>query len=248
MKKTLFTLNVDSYAPEITELTYPLLKKYAHKIGADFHIISERNYPEFPAVYEKLQIYDLGRKMENDWNIYIDSDTLVHPDMFDVTKFLTKDTVCHNGVDMANNRWKYDRYFDRDGRHLGSCNWFTVASDWCLDLWHPLDISYEEALAHIFPTQNELNTVVTKEHLIDDYTLSRNIAKYGLKLTTVMKILEDLKDTGNYLWHQYTIPNQRKVKEIRRVLANWGVCDYKENKIEGWLSYGEVGCIRIGIV
>lgn len=240
MKKTIFTLNVDNYSPEITAYTYPLMKRYAHKIGADFHIINERKFPQFPAVYEKLQIYELGQKLNNDWNIFFDSDALIHPDMFDVTQFLKKDTVCHNGADMANNRWKYDQYFERDGRNIGSCNWFTVASDWCIDLWKPLDISYESALENIFPIQNELNTVITREHLIDDYTLSRNIARYGLKFKSVMQITEELKDTGNYLWHQYTIPLDEKVKSINRVLANWGVSDYKENKIQGWLSYTEM--------
>ncbi len=240
MKKTVFTLNVDGYSPEITELTYPLMKRYAHKIGAGFHIINDRKYPKMPPVYEKLQIYSLGREMRNDWNIYIDSDALVHPDMFDVTQFLSKDTVCHNGVDMANNRWRYDKYFERDRRHIGSCNWLTIASDWCLDLWHPLEIPYEEAIENIFPIQNELNTVITREHLIDDYTLSRNIAKYGLKFKTIMKILEEIKDSGNYLWHQYTEPADKKIKDITRILANWGVCEYKENKIEGWLSYTEM--------
>ena len=240
LKKTIFTLNVDNYAPEITELTYPLLERYAKKIGADFHIINKRKYPNLPPVYEKMQIYDLGRKMGNDWNIYIDSDALVHPDMFDVTEFIRKDTVCHNGADMANNRWRYDRYFERDKRHIGSCNWFTVASDWCLDLWHPLDISYEEALENIFPIQNELNTVITREHLIDDYALSRNIARFGLRFTTIGQILSELKDNGSYLWHQYTVPTNLKIKEMHRILANWEVCDYKATKIEGWTSYTEL--------
>lgn len=241
MKKTLFTLNVDNYAPEITELTYPLIKRYAAKIGADFHIIKKRKFPKLPPAYEKLQIYDLGREMENDWNIYIDSDALIHPDMFDVTQFIRKDTVCHNGVDMANNRWRYDRYFERDKRHIGSCNWFAVASDWCLDLWHPLvNMSYEEALENIFPTQNELNTVISREHLIDDYILSRNIARYGLKFMSIMQVMGELKDTGNYLWHQYTMSLDNKVKNLRRVLASWEVSDYKDNKIEGWTTYSEM--------
>lgn len=238
-KKTIFTLNVDGYAPEITELTYPLIKRYADKIGADFYTIKERKFPKFPPVYEKMQIYDLGREMGNDWNIYIDSDALVHPDMFDVTEFLSKDTVCHNGNDMANNRWRYDRYFQRDGRHIGSCNWFTIASDWCIDLWHPLNISYEEALKNIFPIQYELNTVITRDHLIDDYMLSRNIARFGLKFKSLVKIKEELKDEGDYLWHQYTIPTDEKVKNMRRVLANWCVSDYKYPDIHGWMSYAE---------
>ena len=95
MKKTLWTLNIDDYAPAITALTYPLLERYAHKIGADFQIIDERWYPDWPVVYENLQIYRRGRG--NDWNLYIDSDALVHPDLFDITEVLSRDTVLHNG-------------------------------------------------------------------------------------------------------------------------------------------------------
>ena len=241
LKKTVFTLNVDNYAPEITELTYPLLRRYAQKIGADFHMITERKFPGFPPVYEKLQIHKLGQKMKNDWNIYVDSDALIHPDFFDVTEFLTKDTVCHNGSDMANNRWRYDKYFRRDGRNIGSCNWLTIASDWCLDLWQPLEIPFEEALENIFPIQNELNTVVTKEHLIDDYTLSRNIARFGLKFKTIAQIMNDIRDGGTYLWHQYTIPVPDKVKDMRRILANWCISEYKNPAIDDpFTSYSEL--------
>lgn len=240
LKKTIFTLNVDNYAPNLTSYTYPLMQRYADKIGADFHIISERKYPKMPPVYEKMQIYELAKKMGNDWNMYVDADALIHPDFFDVTEFLKKDTVCHNGADMANNRWRYDKYFHRDGRHIGSCNWMTIASDWCVDLWTPLDITFEEAVKNIYPIQNELNTVITPDHLIDDYTLSRNIAKFGLKFTTISKILEQMQDQGNYLWHQYTISIAEKEKDMRRVLSNWGVCEYKDPRIEGWLSYNEM--------
>ena len=223
LKKTIFLLNVDGYDKNITDFTYPLIKKYAEKIGADIHYISSRCFPDMPPVYEKLQIYELAQKMENDWNIYIDSDALIHPDMFDITNHLPKDTVLHNGVDMASNRWVYDRFFRRDGRNIGSCNWFTVASDLCIELWKPLDdISLKEALANIYPIQVELNTVITKEHLIDDYTLSRNIAKYGLKVTTVFQMLETLGQKGfDYLWHQYTIPNDLKVKQMKKVVEKW---------------------------
>src|SRR4030042_4413675 len=99
LKKTLFVLNVDDYAPEITEVTYPLLKHYAKKIGADFYEIRERKFPDFPPVYEKLQIYQLAQEMGNDWNIYIDSDALVHPDLIDATLLIPRDTVAHYGKD-----------------------------------------------------------------------------------------------------------------------------------------------------
>lgn len=223
MKKVVYTLNIDNaYAPGITALTYPLIQRWASKICADFQVITKRKFPNTPVVYEKLQIYELGK--HNDWNIYVDSDTIVHPDMFDITEHLYKDTVFHHGNDMAGNRWRYDNYFRRDGRHIGSCNWLTIASDWCIDLWHPLDdITIEQAVANIYPTQNELNTVITSEHLIDDYTLSRNIAKYGLKFTSFLQLLAKLNDNGSYFWHQYLLPASVKAEEMKKVLIAWGV-------------------------
>jgi len=225
IKKTIFTLNVNGYAKEITDITFPLISHYAKKIGADFHIIKDRKFPDWPITYEKLQIYQLAQEMKNDWNLYIDADTIIHPDFMDITNHIPKDTVAHNGCDTADNRWRYDRFFHRDGRHIGSCNWFAVASDWCIELWKPLeDLTVEEAVANIFPTVNEQNTVITSEHLIDDYTLSRNIAKHGLKFTTFRQILKDLGyDNPGFLWHQYTIPIDEKVARMNEILKAWGL-------------------------
>jgi hypothetical protein len=246
VKKTIYTLNIGDYAPEVCALTYPLMQAYAKKIGADFHVIRERKYPDWPVVYEKLQIFELGRKHRNDWNIFLDGDTLVHPEMFDVTEHLDKDTVCHNGTDMAGIRWKYDHYFRRDGRNIGSCNWFTIASDWCLDLWRPLeDLSLDEAVANINITISEMNSgFCSTPHLIDDYTLSRNIARFGLKVKTVVEIGGHLgfrNAQGNpaspFLYHKYTIPNEQKAREMVTLLTTpagqpgpvgfgWGVMNH----------------------
>ena len=266
-KKTIFTLNVDGYAPEITALTYPLIEAYADKIGADFHIISERKFPEWPVTYEKLQIYELAQQMENDWNIYIDSDALVHLDTPDVTKLLPRDTVAHFGKDVAPVRWKTDKYFERDGRHFGTGNWFTVASDLCLDLWRPLDdLTPEQAIANIRPTVFEtISGVINRAHLIDDYVLSRNIARFGLKATTFRQIFSKLgykevrdaigrviqNDGGYFLYHQYLLPQDQKVVEMKKVLRNWKVVEImgydfpetpvdKAEKIQGWMTRAEL--------
>jgi len=215
-RKALWTLNVgNSYSEDICYLTYPLMKYHALKIGADFNVITERKFPKFPPQYEKLQIYELGR--DYDFNLYVDGDALIHPNFFCVADHLRRDTVAHTGNDMAGNRWKYDQYFRRDGRHIGSCNWFTCAWSDCLDLWKPLDdLTMEEALENIFPTLHEMAThvwrcknkkgahevvgspdgeikgkcticglpcekfekrAIRREDLLDDYTLSRNIAR-----------------------------------------------------------------------
>ena len=225
IKKTLFTLCVDGYAPEITALTFPILERYARKIGADFYIIRDRKFPDFPVTYEKFQIYELARQMENDWNIYVDADTIIHPDLMDITNHMTKDTVAHNDNDTADNRWRYDACFLRDGRHIGSCNWFAVASDWCLDLWHPLDdITIYEAIANINPILREEQGLITPPHLIDDYILSRNIARYGLKFTTFKKILQGLGYPNPlFLFHLYNIPEEQKLEMLKGTLQTWGI-------------------------
>lgn len=228
IKKTIYTLVVNDYAPRIRELTFPLMKHYADKIGANFHVITERKFPDWPITYEKLQIFELASQSGDDWNIFFDADTLVNPEMFDITTQLPLDTVAHNGKDFANIRWRYDQYFLRDGRSLGSCNWCTIASDWCLDLWRPLDdLTLDQALSNIFITNGEHNSGnCLRDHLIDDYTLSRNIARFGLKATTLCDICERLgyrtpdgKGVNPFLWHKYTLTEEQKLQEMLAVLS-----------------------------
>ncbi len=222
MNKAVWTLNVDHYTPEITALTHPFLRKYADKIGAEFRVINERHWPAYDVMYEKLQLHEAGKQY--DWNLYIDSDAVVHPDMMDMTEVLSKDTVLHNGVDYAACRYDYDQYFRRDGRHIAACNWFTVVSDWCLDLWRPLDdLSYEEAISRIHPIRLEDKTNIPARHLIDDFVISRNIARFGLKHTTFREMLRKigLQDSG-FLWHEYLLTNEQKLKMIKQVVEAWG--------------------------
>src|SRR5262245_46405216 len=97
--KTLYTLNINDYAPEICAKTYPLMRAYAERCHAEFVIVDKRCFPDYPVCYEKLQIYDLARERQDEWSIYLDSDTLVHPETIDFTCFLPRDTVMHNGID-----------------------------------------------------------------------------------------------------------------------------------------------------
>lgn len=218
MKKTVWTLNIGNYAPKVTALTMPYMCQYAEKIGADFQIITERRYADWPVAVEKLQIYFLGRN--NDWNIFFDADVLIHPDLFDITDHLDKGTVLHWGNDLLGNRFEYDHYFRRDGRHIGSGNWLAVASDWCIDLWHPPEQSIEEVTAAIHPTVREKNFGIKPEHLADDYLLSRNIARFGLKFKNFMTIQKELgRENEVYFAHDYLSAD--KVKMIKETMANW---------------------------
>ena len=226
MRKTLYLLNVGEYAPEITALTYPLLEGYAAKIGAEVYKITTRCFPHWDLDYEKLQIYRLAKERQDDWSLYIDSDAIVHPELPDLTELIPRDTVAHNGVDFAPIRWRYDEYFRRDGRHIGSCNWLAIASSWCRDLWRPLDdLTPEEAVANISLTvKEEQSGVVTAAHLVSDYALSRNIARFGLKCVTLNGLWKQhgLEDS-NFFYHEYTSPRAERVVNLRKVLKSWNL-------------------------
>ena len=221
-RKTVYTLNLGPYAPEITALTYPLLTAWASRIGAELVIIDERRFPAWPVCYEKLQIYERAQARRDDWSIFIDSDALVHPDTPDFTQLFPRDTVAHNDVDMAAVRWDYDRFFLRDGRHIGSGNWLAIASSWCLDLWRPLDdLTLEDALARIHPAAFERRAGITPAHLLDDFVLSRNIAKYGLKFTTVKQVQDQTRCTGEFFHHDYLLTEADKVAALHKTLVSW---------------------------
>lgn len=222
MKKTIYTLNINNYAPEIRAITRPFLEKYAKRIGAEIVDITERKWPDAPVVYEKLQIYELAKANGSDWNIYVDSDCLIHPETIDFTDFLNKDTVFQVGNDMGAIRWKYDNYFRRDGRNIGTCNWFTVFSDWCLDLYKPLeDMTIEEAFEHCTPTVAEAK-VFDRTHLIDDFVLSRNVARYGLKYIHSKDLLEKIGlPNAQFFHHEYLVSTEQKVENLKKVIEQW---------------------------
>jgi hypothetical protein len=95
-----------------------------------------------------------------------------------------------------------------------------------VELWEPLtDLTYEQALENIHLIVSEQNSgVMDRSHLIDDYVLSRNIAKYGLKFVTLAELLKEMGQGGStYLWHEYTISTEEKVKKIKEVLEGWGL-------------------------
>lgn len=226
LKKALFTLNLNnSYSEAITSLTYPLLKEYARKIDAEFVVISERKFPDWLHVYEKFQIYELAQQMNNDWNIYFDCDALIHPDTPDITNLIPFDTVCHNAHDPAPMRWKYDRFFQRDGRHIGSCNWCTTASRYNIELWKPVDdLTQDEIASRIFPVVGETLAGVEPIRLIDDFVCSRNIAKYGLKYMDLQQIFKDNgMEKCDFFFHNYAIPNEEKVIQLQTTLRNWSL-------------------------
>lgn len=250
IKKVIYSLVINDYEPAIRALTFPLLQAWAKKIGAEVQLITERKFPDWPVTYEKLQVSQFAAENQADWHIFIDADALVNPELFDITAHLSKDTVMHNGKDMNGVRWKMNEWFLRDGRWIGSCNWLCIGSDWCAqDLWRPLDKPLSWALDQIQVTNAEYASGHCEQaHLIDDFTMSCNIARHGLKYTTLNELcgklgwkqprtFEDAKgtihvwgdaqDISPFFLHLYNCDKDTKIKAMLDILT-------RPTKAGGW--------------
>jgi len=231
MKKEVYTLALEGYPTELTDLTLPWIEFYAKKIGAGFTVIKERKFPDWPPTAEKMQLWELGQ--DNDWTVFIDADALINPELFDITAVVPKDTVLFTGQDMAAMRFRPNKYMLRDGRYLGACTWFVVCSDWTIDLWRPLEMAFSEVVKDIFPTNQERACLIGDglsgigpEKLIEDYICSSNIARFGLKHTTIEGAGLKAKFGrmyDSYYWHQYTMRIDNKIVECLKMMATWSM-------------------------
>jgi hypothetical protein len=222
MNNVIFTLNINDYAPEIRRITRPLLERWAKERGYDIYDITERKFPEWDVDIEKLQIYDLIPRLDVSFAWYIDSDALVHPDLPPLHDICPRTHCGHPGSDLAPIRWRYtdEGYFQRDGRHIGSCCWNIFGWDWTRDIFHPPDdLTFDEAVSRIRITENEAQSgVITPSHLVTDYCVSRNIARYGLKFYSLH---EALYRSGTFFYHEYTYPIEKKVTLLRDKVKEW---------------------------
>jgi len=223
MRKLVVTLAVNGYAPRITELTFPRIRKWSEKIGADFCVINKRTRPELPANCEKFQIYDLSK--DYDWTMYLDADTLVHEDAFDPTELIDKDCVLFNGIDFAGVRFNLDDpVFRRRKEKIGACSWMVMCSDWTRDVWTPpeqQDITFKHALSCIHPAEFERKFGYGPEHIVDDYLLSRNIARFGLNVKTLDRDIYPVIHCCGHFVHTYAVDEAYKLRFLKKHVQIW---------------------------
>lgn len=174
MRKTVYTLNINNYYPELCDVTLPMIAQYADKIGADFEIITNAKYRHWPITYEKMQLHKLAA--DNDWTIFIDADTVISPSLPDFTEIIRPD---HVGVHMAYDADKTlpgDYFFAKDGRNVGVVTNFMVVNRQCHDIWTPMEEDLES-------TTRRLSSIGARAHIIDEYCISRNLCRYGMLFT-----------------------------------------------------------------
>ena len=219
MRKLLHVVNINNFFPELFALTSPTIRSYAERNGYMINMITERKFPDYPINYEKMQVYEDGKDAEV--NILCDADMLIHPQFPDVTTFLQRDSIAFN--DNYNISWKYHvdriRYFMRDGRDVGIATNFVVSSDWTHDVWKPLSLSQKD-IEDLAKKENTDGGGVEGRgwgHYADEFALSYNMAKYGLKYTGVT--WEDWMRP--WLIHTGTGDKNEALQIARQTLEEW---------------------------
>ncbi len=208
--KTVHVLRVGDYRPDLCKYTIPTIQLYADRIGAKLNVITERVFPEYPVTYEKLQIHKLGA--EQGWNVLIDADTMVHPDLPDFTAALDPGMVgMMVGHDMRG-LFKPNPYFLRCGHFQAIASNFVITSELTHDLWRPLEMPLAEALKQTL-----------REFILDEYALTYNAAKYGLRMTGLLPpagidaLIHHMGNAG-----KNDLERQSDTNGARKLFLDWG--------------------------
>jgi len=165
---------INNWFPELCDLSLPLIEKWAKNIGADFNLISTQKFPDYPANYERFQIHEAGKEYQ--WNINIDADFIVNPELEDVTNNdpMVVRAEAHMRADYF---FHTNQYFARDGRNLGMSDNFILSSMYTHDVWTPLFLPYEIAKENC----------ILDPRQVSEFAVSLNIARFGLKCDGCVK-------------------------------------------------------------
>jgi hypothetical protein len=92
MRRLVLTIAIGDAWRALGQVTHPLMREYAARVGADFRAITEPSGERWGPHWEKLQIYNiLGR--EYDRVIYLDTDCVLRPDCPDLFEVVPESKV-----------------------------------------------------------------------------------------------------------------------------------------------------------
>jgi hypothetical protein len=173
MKKIIHVVNINDFFPELFAMTFPTVQSYAQRNGYEINLITKRKFPDFHINYEKMQVWEDGK--DADINLLVDADVLIHPGFPDVMNIVPQHHIGFNDNYHASSKFHTNHYFLRDGRDVGIASNFVVSYRSTHDVWEPLTITASQGRRITFVREGD----------IDEYCLSHNMAKYGLRYTGI---------------------------------------------------------------
>ena len=223
LKKIIHILNIDNFFPELFELCFPTVERYAKKHGYDINVITERKFPEWHINYEKMQVWEDGK--DADVNVLMDADVLVHPMMKDFAFIVPPTLIGFNDNYFMRTKFRvknsnHELAFLRDQRNIGVASNLVVAHKATHCVFEPLDITPEEGR----------EMCLVREGDIDEYTISYNMAKYGLKYCGIT--WEDWM--RNFLVHTGTGDKEIAVRIAKSTLEKWKKKDWRSFYPQGY--------------
>jgi len=210
-KKCIHVIAINNWQPELCAITIPNLMAYAKKIGADFNLISETRFDGFPPNYERFQIWETGRDYE--WNFNIDADTILRHDCDDPTEYVPENCVASlYGIEIDHYFNTYnDPYFTRSGNKWGVADQFTLTNKLIHnDFWLPTEMSFQETSKKCFKDPRQ----------VSEYILSRNMARFGLKHTGVLK---DHNKHYSLMFTTLKMSVEEAINKLKSKLKKWNM-------------------------
>lgn len=208
MKKIIHCVYIDNFFPELWNYTLPTIKLYANRINAELNIITERKFPDWHINYEKMQVWKDGK--DADLNFLVDADVLIHPYFPDIEQIVPLHHVAFQQSYNASRKFKMNDCFMRDGRDIGVASNIIVSGKTTHCLWEPLDMLPEDGMSLTLGRGRHGGDV-------DEYTISYNIAKYGLKCARIAS--EDWQK--EYLIHIGTEDKTLSVNFAEKIIHEW---------------------------
>ena len=193
MKKLLVTLDIN-YDKEITKITFPYMKEYAEKIGADFYIITKRKFPNLDINLEKFQLYDICENY--DWTIFLDADCLIDPNGKDLTELVENDRIIvpsynnpehHFYSKNIEGKYNFNFYaplfvlvFHKNSRNC--LKPYKNPLEYCRYI--KIDNTNKEMIKYLTSKKID-NQLIPKSWFLDEFLFNLNLHKYKIKTASI---------------------------------------------------------------
>lgn len=207
--KCVHVLASTDYSPEVCEVTLASIEAYAKRIGADYNRITGRRFPDYPINYERMQIFEMGKGY--DFNINIDADMILGPQLIDVTTRIYDGLVGTAMVFKLSEAFPIvgNPIFENAAQDVGLVDMCNVTNRSTHAFWEPLSgpfVSHQAACGRF------------GDRKISEYCVSMNFHKhhYGYAGLFVQ---------GEQAYHlNYTTFNNPKdaAQRARNMLDRWG--------------------------